>query len=340
MDKMLTVKDLNVSFKTYNGETNVLRGVNFSVSKGETLAIVGESGSGKSVSAKSIMQLLPKQNSTINNGEVLFEGENLLAYNEREMRKVRGSAISMVFQDPMTSLNPTMSIGKQIMEGLLEHQNLTKNQAYDIAVELIELVGISNPTSRMKEYPHQFSGGMRQRIVVAMAIACKPKVLIADEPTTALDVTIQAQILELMKDLQNQLDTAIIIITHDLGVVANMAQRVAVMYAGKIVEIGTVDELFYESKHPYTWGLLSSMPKLHADENKELVPIIGTPPDLEQEIKGCPFAPRCPYAMKVCHSYTPEHFEVSETHTSACWLLDERSPSVNSPIETDVNAYE
>ncbi|HLR15865.1 MAG TPA: ABC transporter ATP-binding protein [Bacillota bacterium] len=340
MDEILQVKDLDVSFKTYNGETNVLRGVNFSVQKGGTLAIVGESGSGKSVSAKTIMQLLPKQNSIVNNGEVLFEGENLLTYNEREMRKVRGSDISMVFQDPMTSLNPTMSIGKQIMEGLLEHQNLSKKQAYDTAVGLIDLVGISNPESRMKEYPHQFSGGMRQRIVVAMAIACKPRILIADEPTTALDVTIQAQILDLMKDLQNQLDTSIIIITHDLGVVANMAQRVAVMYAGRVVEIGTVDELFYESKHPYTWGLLSSMPKLHEDEREPLVPIVGSPPDLEQPIQGCPFAPRCPYAMKVCHSHMPEDFSVSDTHASACWLLDERAPEVKAPVGTEVNANE
>lgn len=340
MEELLRVKDLDVSFKTYNGETNVLRGVNFSVNKGETLAIVGESGSGKSVSAKSIMQLLPKQNSMVNSGEVLFEGKNLLGYNEREMRKIRGSAISMVFQDPMTSLNPTMSIGKQIMEGLLEHQNLTKKQAFDTAVELIELVGISNADSRMKEYPHQLSGGMRQRIVVAMAIACKPRILIADEPTTALDVTIQAQILELMKDLQNQLDTAIIIITHDLGVVANIAQRVAVMYAGRVVEIGTVDELFYEPKHPYTWGLLSSMPKLHADEKEPLVPIVGAPPDLEQPIQGCPFAPRCPYAMKVCHSHLPPALDVSDTHAAACWLLDDRSPDVESPVGTEVNADE
>ncbi len=340
MEKILTVNNLDVSFKTYNGEANVLRGVNFSLEKGETLAIVGESGSGKSVSARTIMQLLPKQNSVVNDGEVLFEGKNLLTYSEREMRKIRGSAISMVFQDPMTSLNPTMSIGKQIMEGLLEHQSLTKKQAFDTAVELIEMVGIPNAENRMKEYPHQFSGGMRQRIVVAMAIACKPKILIADEPTTALDVTIQAQILDLMKDLQHQLNTSIIIITHDLGVVANMAQRVAVMYAGRIIEIGTVDELFYEPKHPYTWGLLSSMPKLHADDKEPLVPIVGSPPDLEQPVSGCPFAPRCPYAMKVCHSHVPEPFDVSDTHASACWLLDDRAPRVEVPVGMDVSVDE
>lgn len=340
MESILSVNNLDVSFKTYNGEANVLRGVSFSLAKGETLAIVGESGSGKSVSARSIMQLLPKQNSIVNGGEVLFEGEDLLAYSERDMRKIRGSAISMVFQDPMTSLNPTMSIGKQIMEGLLEHQSLTKKQAYETAVELIELVGIPNPEARMKEYPHQFSGGMRQRIVVAMAVACKPRILIADEPTTALDVTIQAQILDLMKELQHQLNTAIIIITHDLGVVANMAQRVAVMYAGRVVEIGTVDELFYEPKHPYTWGLLSSMPKLHADDKEPLVPIVGSPPDLEQSEMGCPFAPRCPYAMKVCHSHVPAPFDVSDTHASACWLLDDRAPRVDAPVGMDVSSHE
>ena len=336
MANILTVNHLDVSFKTYNGEANVLRGVHFSLGKGETLAIVGESGSGKSVTAKAIMQLLPKQNSKVNSGEVLFNGKNLLTYNEREMRKIRGSDISMVFQDPMTSLNPTMTIGKQIMEGLLEHQSLTKKQAYEKAIELIEMVGIPSAASRMKEYPHQFSGGMRQRVVVAMAIACNPKILIADEPTTALDVTIQAQILELMNDLQRKLETSIIIITHDLGVVANMAQRVAVMYAGRVIEIGTVDEIFYEPKHPYTWGLLSSMPKLHADTHEPLIPIAGSPPDLEQLKDGCPFAPRCPYAMKLCHSFTPESTEVSKTHAASCWLLDERAPKVDSPIETEV----
>ena len=337
MKSVLTVKQLNVSFKTYGGTTNVLRGVNFDLKKGETLAIVGESGSGKSVTAKTMMQLLPKQNSIIHDGEVMFEGKNLLQLSEREMRQMRGSKLAMVFQDPMTSLNPTMSIGKQIMEGIREHQTIPKRAAYERAIELIDMVGIPSPRERMKEYPHQFSGGMRQRVVVAIAIASSPEVLIADEPTTALDVTIQAQILDLMKGLQHQLNTSIIIITHDLGVVANMAQRVAVMYGGQIVEIGTVDELFYKPKHPYTWGLLSSMPKLSADRKEPLIPITGSPPDLNHVCAGCSFAPRCPYAMKVCHQFEPELFKVSDTQSSACWLLDDRAPIVESPIETEVN---
>ncbi|PLR81475.1 ABC transporter ATP-binding protein [Bacillus sp. V33-4] len=328
MDKILSVKQLKVSFRTYGGESNVLRGVSFHLNKGETLAIVGESGSGKSVTAKAIMKLLPKKTSFVNKGEVIFGNKNLLELGEREMQKIRGSEISMVFQDPMTSLNPTMTIGKQIMEGLRVHQPLSKKEAFIKAVELLEMVGIPNAVDRMKEYPHQFSGGMRQRVVVAIAIACSPKILIADEPTTALDVTIQAQILDLMKNLQQQLQTAIIIITHDLGVVANMAQRVAVMYAGEIIEIGTVDEIFYEPKHPYTWGLLESMPKLHEKQDEPLIPISGSPPDLSQLPEGCPFALRCPYAMKVCHKFVPEPTIVSKGHYASCWLLDQRAANV------------
>lgn len=338
MESILNVKNLNVSFHTYDGETNVLRGVDFNLNKGETLAIVGESGSGKSVTAKAIMGLLPKQNSTINQGEVLFDNKDLQTLSEREIRKVRGSDISMIFQDPMTSLNPTMAIGKQIAEGLREHQTLTKKEALNRAVELLDLVGIPNAIERVNEYPHQFSGGMRQRVVAAIAIACNPKVLIADEPTTALDVTIQAQILDLMKDLQKQLDTSIIIITHDLGVVANMAQRVAVMYAGEIVELGTVDEIFYEPKHPYTWGLLGSMPKLHGDRTKPLLPIAGSPPDLGNLSKGCPFTARCPYAMKICHDHNPKQFDISDTHAASCWLMHEQAPKVESPIGAGVTS--
>jgi oligopeptide transport system ATP-binding protein len=330
---ILSVNQLDVSFRTYGGESNVLRGVNFHLNEGETLAIVGESGSGKSVTAKTIMKLLPKQNSFINHGEVIFNGKNILKNNEREMRRIRGSEISMVFQDPMTSLNPTMTIGKQLMEGLREHQSLTKKEATKKAIELLDMVGIPNPEERVKEYPHQFSGGMRQRVVVAIAIACNPKILIADEPTTALDVTIQAQILDLMKNLQVKLNTSIIIITHDLGVVANMAQRVAVMYAGEIIEIGTVDEIFYEPKHPYTWGLLGSMPKLHMKNDEKLTPITGSPPDLSQLPRGCSFAPRCPYAMKVCHQYTPKSTNISDHHYASCWLLDERAANVDPPAE-------
>lgn len=330
MENILEIKDLHVSFDTYGGEVQAVRGVNLELKKGEALAIVGESGSGKSVTSKTIMQLLPKPAGRIKSGEILFEGKDISKYSEKQMQKLRGSEISMIFQDPMTSLNPTMSIGKQIMEGLRKHQNMNKHDALQRAIELLDLVGIPSPEDRIKQYPHQFSGGMRQRVVIAIALACNPKVLIADEPTTALDVTIQAQILDLMRDLQNKMETSIILITHDLGVVANMAQRVAVMYGGRIVETGTVDEIFYKPKHPYTWGLLSSMPKLHS-ESSELLAIPGTPPDLSNPPKGCPFAPRCPHAMKVCTEIMPDYSSTSETQQVACWLQDERAPKVEPP---------
>jgi oligopeptide transport system ATP-binding protein len=339
-EKILTVDNLHVSFRTYGGEITAVRGVSFDLEKGETLAIVGESGSGKSVTAKSLMRILPKQNSMIKKGEVLYEGTDLLKYSHQKMQKIRGAEISMVFQDPMTSLNPTMTIGKQVMEGLRKHQELSRKEASKKAAELLDLVGIPNSEERLSDYPHQFSGGMRQRVVIAMALACNPKILIADEPTTALDVTIQAQILDLMKDLQKKTGTAILLITHDLGVVANMAQRVAVMYAGEIIEMGTVDEIFYQPKHPYTWGLLSSMPKLHADRSLPLVPIQGTPPDLAHLTEGCPFAARCPYVMKVCHNHMPSHVHISEKHTVSCWLEDERAPKVKRPEEVGGSEYE
>ncbi|SES92621.1 oligopeptide transport system ATP-binding protein [Oceanobacillus limi] len=330
-DAILSVENLDVSFQSHNGLIRAVRGVNFDLKKGETLAIVGESGSGKSVTAKSIMQLLPKKTTVINNGSIVYEGEDLLTYNKKEIEKIRGSEISMVFQDPMTSLNPTMKIGKQVMEGIIKHQDVSKKEAITKAKELLELVGIPNAEDRMSSYPHEFSGGMRQRVVIAMALACDPKVLIADEPTTALDVTIQAQILDLMKDIQKKTGTSILIITHDLGVVVNMAQRIAVMYAGQIVETGTLEELFYESNHPYTWGLLQSMPKLHQDRSVPLIPISGSPPDVSQLHDGCPFAARCPYVMKVCHSHMPDQSKLSETHSVACWLQDERAPRVEKP---------
>ncbi|HHW39061.1 MAG TPA: ABC transporter ATP-binding protein [Bacillales bacterium] len=332
MDFILEVKDLHVSFDTYVGEVKAVRGVNFYLRKGETLAIVGESGSGKSVTSKSIMRLIPDPPGRIVKGEILFEGKDLVKIKEKEMQTIRGSEISMIFQDPMTSLNPTMTIGKQIVEGLVKHQRLGKSEAKQRALELLKLVGIPNQEMRVNQYPHQFSGGMRQRVVIAVALACNPKVLIADEPTTALDVTIQAQILDLMRDLQEKMDTAIIIITHDLGVVANIAQRVAVMYAGIIIETGTVDEIFYQPKHPYTWGLLASMPKLHAKKG-ELLAIAGTPPNLVFPPSGCPFTPRCPYAMDVCVSDMPGYTISSQTHFAACWLQDERAPKVEPPLE-------
>lgn len=322
---ILTVDNLHVSFRTQRGEVHAVRGVNFSLQKGETLAIVGESGSGKSVTAKAIMRLLPTQSTTISSGQILYEGQNVLALPPRRLQSLRGAEISMVFQDPMTSLNPTMTIGKQLLEGINKHQEGDQKEALRKAVSMLQMVGIPNAQERMKAYAHHFSGGMRQRVGIAMALACDPKVLIADEPTTALDVTVQAQILDLMKELQKKTGTGIILITHDLGVVANMAQKVAVMYAGEVVETGPIAEIFYRPKHPYTWGLLQSMPRLDAARTDPLIPIQGTPPDLAQQQQGCPFAPRCAHVMKVCKYFSPQPTEVSNGHTAKCWLLDQRA---------------
>ncbi|MGY0693361.1 ABC transporter ATP-binding protein [Virgibacillus sp. FSP13] len=330
MSKLLEVNDLSVSFDTYGGEVKAVRGVNFQLDEKETLAIVGESGSGKSVTSQAIMQLIPMPPGKFAGGSIMFEGEDLTQKSEKQMQDIRGKDISMIFQDPMTSLNPTMTVGKQIAEGLIKHQNMSKKEAHNRGVELLKLVGIPNPEARINQYPHQYSGGMRQRAMIAIALACNPKMLIADEPTTALDVTIQAQILDLMRDLQEKTGTAIILITHDLGVVANAAHRVAVMYGGKIVETGTVDEIFYQPKHPYTWGLLGSMPKLEGSD-EELQAIPGSPPDLADPPKGCPFVTRCPYAMKVCENHMPDYTELSDTQKTACWLLDERAPKVEPP---------
>ncbi|HDX9579866.1 TPA: ABC transporter ATP-binding protein [Bacillus pseudomycoides] len=330
MKTLLEVKDLQVSFDIHAGEVQAVRGVTFDLKKGETLAIVGESGSGKSVTSKALMDLIPKPPGRIKNGEIIFDGRDLTKLSEKEMQQIRGKEIAMIFQDPMTSLNPTMTIGNQIMEGLIKHQGMSKADARKVALELLDLVGIPNPEARLKQYPHQFSGGMRQRVVIAMALACNPKLLIADEPTTALDVTIQAQILELMKDIQQKTEAAIIFITHDLGVVANVADRVAVMYAGKVVEIGTVDEIFYNPKHPYTWGLLASMPSLEGGE-EALYAIPGTPPDLLKPPKGDAFAARNPQALKIDFEMEPPLFKVSETHYAATWLLHEQAPKVEPP---------
>ncbi|WP_043933045.1 ABC transporter ATP-binding protein [Bacillus sp. EB01] len=330
MDKVLEVKDLSISFHTFGGEVQAIRGVSFDLKRGETLAIVGESGSGKSVTTKAIMSLLPAGNSEIKSGQILFDGKDLVKLSDKKMQNIRGKDISMIFQDPMTSLNPTMTVGKQIMEPLIKHQKMSKGAARERALQLLQLVGIPKPEQRVKQYPHQFSGGMRQRVVIAIALACNPKVLIADEPTTALDVTIQAQILELMKDLQNKIDTSIIFITHDLGVVANVADRVAVMYGGKIVEVGTVDEVFYNPQHPYTWGLISSMPSLDA-KDEELYAIPGTPPNLLNPPKGDAFAPRNEYAMQIDLEEQPPMFKVSDTHYAATWLLHPDAPKVEPP---------
>ena len=330
MEKLLEVKNLYVNFRTYGGEVNAVRGVTFDLYKGETLAIVGESGSGKSVACKTIMRIL-SSNGYIKDGEILFDGKDLTKISEKDMEKVRGKDIAMIFQDPMTSLNPTMTIGKQIMEPIIKHQGFSKEDAKKRAIELIELVGISDAEKRFKQYPHQFSGGMRQRIVIAISLACNPKVLIADEPTTALDVTIQAQILVLIKDLQEKTGVAVIFITHDLGVVANMADRVAVMYAGKIIEYGTSNDIFYDPRHPYTWGLLGSMPTLDIGDN-DLYSIPGTPPDLMDPPKGDAFALRSAYAMKLDHLAEPPMFKVSDSHYAATWLLHPLAPKIEIPI--------
>jgi oligopeptide transport system ATP-binding protein len=331
MEKILEVKDLSVSFQTYGGEVQAVRNVNFDLYKGETLAIVGESGSGKSVTTQTIMKLIPMPPGKIKNGQILFEGKDIVPLSDKEMEKIRGKEISMIFQDPMTSLNPTMKIGRQIMEGLIKHQNLTTTAAKERAVEMLRLVGIPMAERRVNQYPHEFSGGMRQRAMIAIALAANPKLLIADEPTTALDVTIQAQILELMKDLQSKMDTSIIFITHDLGVVANVADRVAVMYGGQIVETGTVDEIFYDPRHPYTWGLLASMPSLDNDDKSELAAIPGTPPDLTNPPKGDAFAARNPYAMQIDFEEEPPLYQISETHFAKTWLLHPDAPKVVPP---------
>jgi oligopeptide transport system ATP-binding protein len=332
-ENILQVKDVEISFNTYGGEVQAVRSVSFDLRRGETLAIVGESGSGKSVTAKSIMRLLPEANSIIKGGEAVFEGQNLLSLSEKQMQGIRGSKIAMVFQDPMTSLDPTMRVGRQITESLKKHLGMSGSRANERAVELLEMVGIPNAEDRVRQYPHQFSGGMRQRVVIAIALACNPQILIADEPTTALDVTIQAQILELLRDLQERIGTSVILITHDLGVVAQTAHRVAVMYAGKVVETGTVREIFYNPQMPYTWGLLSSIPLPTADRSQDLIPIPGSPPDMLDPPTGCPFTPRCPYAMQICAEEMPDYTTFSAEHRAACWLHHPMAPDVEPPVK-------
>ncbi|WP_139336395.1 ABC transporter ATP-binding protein [Bacillus sp. I-2] len=341
-ERILEVKDLAISFKTYGGEVQAIRGVNFHLNKGETLAIVGESGSGKSVTSQAIMRLIPMPPGYFKRGQILFDGQDIVKKTEKQMQTIRGKDISMIFQDPMTSLNPTMKVGKQITEVLFKHEQISKEAAEKRAIELLKLVGIPMPEKRIKQYPHEFSGGMRQRVVIAMALAADPKLLIADEPTTALDVTIQAQILELMKEIQQKVDTSIIFITHDLGVVANVADRVAVMYAGQIVETGTVDEIFYNPKHPYTWGLLASMPSLDTDGGDEgkLTAIPGTPPDLTNPPKGDAFALRSDYAMKIDFEQEPPMFKVSDTHYVKSWLLHPNAPKVEPPASVKARMRE
>jgi dipeptide transport system ATP-binding protein len=321
---ILSVDNLHVQFSTYGGSVHAVRGVSFDLRKGETLAIVGESGCGKSVTANAIMGLIPQPPGRISNGKVLFKDLELTKMTKKQLRKVQGVDVSMIFQDPMTALNPTLTIGEQLMEGVRTHTNASKSEAKEKALAMLRLVGIPNPVERLKQYPHQFSGGMRQRIVIAIALICEPELLIADEPTTALDVTIQAQILELFEEIQIKTGVSIVLITHDLGVVAKIADRIAVMYAGKIIEIGTKRELFYTAQHPYTQGLLKSVPRLDLIA-EELQPIEGTPPDLFAPPSGCPFTARCPFAMEVCEHVHPETIAKSATHHVDCWLQDERA---------------
>ena len=320
-EHLLDIKDLKVSFHTYAGEVQAVRGISFHVNPGECMAIVGESGSGKTVSSKAVLGLIAEPPGEIKKGsQILFEGKNILDFTEKEWRNFRGKEAAMIFQDPMTSLNPTMKVGKQIMESILLHNDVSKSEAKEQAIELLRKVNIPNPEDRLNQYPYEFSGGMRQRVVIAIALACNPKLMIADEPTTALDVTIQAQIMKLLKEIQEKNNTAIVMITHDLGVVAGMAEYITVMYAGCIVEQGRVEEIFDNPQHPYTYALLKAVPNMENENKSELQIIPGTPPDLIQPPKGCGFASRCKHCMAICKERAPEYTQVSESHKAACWL--------------------
>lgn len=315
---ILEVRDLHTTFKTDNGDVHAVNGINFNLEPGKTLGIVGESGSGKSVSAYSIMQILA-DNGRITGGKVLFKGEDIVAWDKKKMAEFRGKCCSIIFQDPMTSLNPVFTVGYQLEEAVLLHTNRTKKEAKARAIEMLTLVGVNEPEKRIKQYPHELSGGMRQRVMIAMALACEPDILIADEPTTALDVTIQAQILELMQDLQKKLGMAIIMVTHDLGVIASMCDEIIVMYGGRVCERGSADDIFYRPAHEYTKGLLRSIPTA-ANSQERLVPIGGTPINLLNMPKGCAFCPRCDEAMKICLDEVPEEMPVGEGHLAACWM--------------------
>ena len=336
--RVLSIRDLEISFGTTAGKVSAIRGVRLDLYQGETLAIVGESGSGKSVTTKAILRIL-SENGQVEKGSILFsydrDGEvvsrDLTQLTSKQMQKhIRGKRIAMVFQDPMTSLDPTMTIGHQIIEGMREHYKISKDEARKKAIELLEIVGITDPEKRYKQYPHQLSGGMRQRVVIAIALACEPELLICDEPTTALDVTIQAKILKLLKEIQEKTNVAIIFITHDLGVVANIADYVAVMYAGKIIEKGSVEEIFYDPRHPYTWGLLSSIPDLESDD-EYLYTIPGSPPNLLNQVEGDAFAPRNAVALNIDYRLEPPMYNVGGKHRVASWLMDERAPHVEMP---------
>ena len=320
--KLLEIKDLKVSFFTPAGEVKAVGGITYDLKYGEVMGIVGESGSGKSVEAYSIMGLLQSPGKVVG-GSITFDGEDVLKKNDKEMQEFRGNSVSMIFQNPMTCLNPVYTIGNQLIEAVRVHKKISKKEARAKAIEMLKLVGINNPEKRMEQYPHEFSGGMRQRVMIAMGLICNPKMLIADEPTTALDVTIQAQIIELMKEIQEKTQMAIIFITHNLGVVAEICDRISVMYAGKIVEQGKVEDIFYNPRHPYTVGLLNSMPRVDAEEYERLIPIVGTPVDMLNPPEGCHFGPRCEHCMKICLRAEPPLIDLGNGHTATCWLLSE-----------------
>ncbi|NCA98242.1 MAG: ABC transporter ATP-binding protein [Clostridia bacterium] len=332
-DILLDIRQLETTFFTHVGPVQAVRGIDLVVERGEAVGVVGESGCGKSVMSMSIMGLVANPGKIVG-GEIFFNGQDLAKMSDKELRKIRGNKVAMIFQDPMTSLNPVKKIGGQITEVLHLHQNISREDARTRAIELLNLVGIPSPESRLDQYPFEFSGGMRQRVMIAMSLACDPDLLIADEPTTALDVTIQAQILELMRDLRNKINSSIILITHDLGVVANLCDSIRVMYAGKIVEEGKTRDIFYEPRHPYTWGLLNSIPKINVEEKERLIPIDGQPPDLLKPPAGCAFAERCPHAMTICQQQQPPLIKAGEghEHRAACWLNHAQAEAVAAPL--------
>ena len=334
MEELLQVKDLSISFHTYNGEVQAVRNASFDLHRKEVLAIVGESGSGKSVTMQTVLKLTPCE---LKSGQIIFDGTDITNYTDKQMQDIRGSQIGIIFQDAMTSLNPTMKIGKQITESILRHQKVNKAEAKKKALELLVQVGINNPEKRYHQYIHNLSGGMRQRVMIAIALACKPKLLIADEPTTALDVTIQAQIMNLLAKLKDEVGCSIVLITHDLGVVAANADRIAVMYAGQVVESGTADQIFYHCAHPYTRGLLDSIPRLNAVHDARLNYIGGTPPDALNPAPGCAFSARCKYAMRICRQQAPEKGEVQPGHFCACFLLDDEAEATRKETGWEVS---
>jgi len=333
MKKLLEVKNLQTSFYTHLGEVQAVRGISFTLNEGDILGIVGESGSGKSVASLSVMGLIEHPGVIKEGSSINFDGVELTELSSREMTEIRGNDIAMIFQDPMTSLNPVYSIKNQMLEVIRKHTDMNHEEALERAVELLHMVGIPDPEKRIKEYPHQFSGGMRQRALIATALSCNPRLLIADEPTTALDVTIQAQILDLMRDLKDRLKTSIILITHDLGVIAELCSHVVVMYGGMMMEKGTVEDVFYRPQHPYTLGLHKSIPKVNLKEKERLVPIEGSPPDLMAPPTGCPFSPRCPYAMKICLEKPAPMININDTQSSACWLNHKGAPEVEGFVQ-------